>query len=173
MQGVKNVMTFELRPMTETDARLLCDWRYPAPYERYGWPAWERMAQEGRKFADPEIRAAQYLSVYRETDEFAAYVQLFPLDRAIRIGLGLRPDLCGAGLGADVVRLAVGEARRRQPDAEIDLEVETWNRRAIKAYEKAEFAAEDEYDILGPQGTVRVLCMVWRPAKAIEASTME
>ncbi|MBW5448669.1 GNAT family N-acetyltransferase [Cohnella sp. CFH 77786] len=156
-------MTFQLRPMTENDARRICEWRYPAPYERYNWPDWERMIREGREFADPDIRSSQYRSVYRGANEFAAYIQLFPLDRAIRIGLGLRPDLCGAGLGAEVVRLAVREAIRRRPEAEIDLEVETWNLRAIKAYEKAGFAAEDEYGKPAAVGIVQVLCMVWRP----------
>ncbi|WP_123042753.1 GNAT family N-acetyltransferase [Cohnella candidum] len=158
-------MNFQLRPMTEEDARQLCEWRYPAPYDRYGWPSWEQMVRDGREFADPEIRASQYVSAIRESGEMAAYVQFFPLDRAVRIGLGLRPDLCGAGLGLGLVRSAVQEAKRRYPDHEIDLEVETWNRRAIKTYERAGFAVEDEYDRPSPNGIVRVLCMVWLPAR--------
>lgn len=152
----------QLRPMTESDARTLCDWRYPPPYDVYRWPAWEQMAAEGREFADREIRAAQYRSVVDENGDLAAYVQLFPLDRAIRLGLGLRPDLCGIGLGKDVVLLAAREARRLRPEAEIDLEVETWNSRAIKVYEKAGFIAADEYEKLASHGIVRVLCMTWR-----------
>lgn len=157
-------MDFELRPMSEEDGRRICEWRYPPPYDRYRWPAWDVMEREGREFADASIRAAQYLSIYERGGGLAAYVQLFPLDRTTRIGLGLRPDLCGNGLGKEVVRMAVDEARRRRPEAEIDLEVETWNVRAVKAYEKAGFVAEDEYGKRAAHGIVRVLCMVWRPA---------
>ena len=157
-------MDFRLCPMTEQDGSRISEWRYPPPYDRYRWPPWERMRQEEREFGDPAIRAAQYLSVRGEHDgELAAYVQLFPLDRAIRIGLGLRPDLCGLGLGRDVVRLAVQEARKRRPDAEIDLEVEAWNRRAVKVYEKASFVLSDTYERMSEHGIVHILCMVWRP----------
>lgn len=149
--------------MTEEDGSRICEWRYPPPYDRYRWLPWERMRREEREFGDPAVRAAQYLSVRSLLDgELAAYVQLFPLDRAIRIGLGLRPDLCGLGLGRDVVRLAVLEALRRKPDAEIDLEVEAWNGRAVRAYEKAGFVLSDTYERMAEHGIVHILCMVWR-----------
>ncbi|WP_276357875.1 GNAT family N-acetyltransferase [Cohnella caldifontis] len=155
-------MPFTLRPMTEEDARRLCEWRYPEPYDRYRWPAWEEMAKEGREFADPDIRAKQYVSFADAKGELAGYAQLFPLDRAVRLGIGLRPDLCGLGLGPEAILLAAREARRRRPDADIDLEVETWNERAVKAYKKAGFVVEDEYGKRAEHGIVRVLCMVWR-----------
>lgn len=157
------MVSMELRPMTEEDARCICEWRYPSPYDRYRWPKWDQMVREEKEFADPGIRATQYLSVCGPDGRLAAYVQLFPLDRTTRIGLGLRPDLCGRGLGGEVIRLAVQESLRRRPDAEIDLEVETWNLRAIKAYEKAGFVAADAYSKRASHGIVHVLCMEWRP----------
>jgi len=158
-------VNFRLCAMTESDGSRVCEWKYPPPYDRYCWPAWEHVLREAREFGDPDIRAAQYLSVRSEPgDELAAYVQLFPLDRAIRIGLGLRPDLCGLGYGASIIRLAAEEARRRRPDAEIDLEVEAWNRRAIKAYEKAEFSVQDRYQRRAEHGIVHIVCMVWQPS---------
>jgi RimJ/RimL family protein N-acetyltransferase len=155
-------MPFHLRPMTEEDARRVCGWRYPEPYHVYRWPEWEEMVREGREFADPAIRAEQYVTLTEPGGELAGYAQLFPLDRAVRIGIGLRPDLCGLGLGREAILLAAEEARRRRPDAEIDLEVETWNRRAVNAYAKAGFVVEDEYERRAEHGIVRILCMVWR-----------
>jgi RimJ/RimL family protein N-acetyltransferase len=156
----KNAMIFHISPMTEQDARLICDWRYPPPYDCYRWPPWPQMQREKREFADPDIRADQYLSIREADGTLAAYVQLFPLDRAVRIGLGLRPDLCGHGFGGEVIRLAITEARRRRPRAEIDLEVETWNQRAIRAYQKAGFVMQDQYERRAEHGIVHVLCMV-------------
>ena len=88
----------QLHPMTEKEAQAVTEWRYPPPYDVYRWPAWDDMQREEREFADPDIRAAQYLSVRdSQSQSLIGYMQLFPLDRAIRIGIGLRPDLCDQG----------------------------------------------------------------------------
>lgn len=157
----------QLHPMTEKDAQTVTEWRYPPPYDVYRWPAWEDMLRDGSEFADPEIREAQYLTVRDSRDRsLVGYVQLFPLDRAVRIGIGLRPDLCDQGLGTPIIKLAIEEAARRQPGAEIDLEVEQWNKRAIRAYEKAGFAITDEYTRRATHGPVRLYCMVWHNARS-------
>lgn len=89
------------------------------------------------------------------------YAQLFPLDRAVRLGIGLRPDLCDRGLGPALIRLAAAEARAARPDAaEIDLEVEQWNERAVRAYEKAGFRITDSYERRASHGLVALHCMV-------------
>ena len=152
----------QLGKMTEQEAKAVTEWHYPPPYDVYRWPAWSDMLRDGRELADPDIRAAQYLSVRDSRNEsLIGYVQLFPLDRAVRIGIGLRPDLCDQGLGTPIIKLAVEEASRRQPGAEIDLEVEEWNKRAIRAYEKAGFAIADEYTRRATHGPVQLYCMVW------------
>lgn len=156
--------------MTEEDGQAVCGWIYPAPYDRYRWPSWETMKRQGKEFGDTDIRKAQYLSARNERGELVGYVQLFKLDRTIRIGLGLRPDCCGKGLGTIVTRMAVEEAKLRQPEAEVDLEVEQWNRRAIRAYEKAGFVVTDEYERKAAHGIVSVYCMVWQPNAALTKS---
>lgn len=157
--------TFILDKMTEEDGQAVCDWRYPAPYERYRWPSWETMVNDNREFADPQTRQAQYMAVRNEHHQLIGYVQFFSLDRTIRIGLGLRPDCCDRGFGPVVIAKAVEEAKLRQPGAEIDLEVEQWNRRAIRAYQKAGFVITDQYERKAMHGTVFVFCMVWQPSK--------
>jgi len=151
-----------LEPMTEEDGRAVCLWRYPEPYHLFRWPSWDDMSRQGKEFADPATRESQYMSVRRGDDgEFVGYVQLFPLDRAIRIGMGLRPDCCDRGWGTELTKMVVREAMLRRPGAEIDLEVEKWNVRAIRTYEKAGFAVADRYDRRATHGIVSVLCMVW------------
>lgn len=160
-------------PMTEQDAQAVTEWRYPPPYDIYRWPDWEEMLRDDREFTDPAVREAQYLSVRDEDDADApllGYVQLFALDRAIRIGIGLRPDACGRGLGTSIVKLAVEEAARRMPGAEIDLEVEHWNKRAIRAYERAGFAIADVYTRRATHGVVNLYCMVWNGDGISEAT---
>lgn len=161
-------MNPHLHPMTEQEARTVSEWRYPPPYDVYRWPAWADMLRDGREFADADIRREQYIAVRdadnAANDELIGYVQLFPLDRAIRVGIGLRPDLCDKGLGPAIIKLAVAEAARRKPGAEIDLEVEQWNKRAIRAYEKAGFKVTDQYSRRATHGIVYIYCMVWQQA---------
>lgn len=151
---------FRIGPMSEEDAEEICSWRYPAPYENYRWPAWETMKAEEREFGDPRIREAQYAAARDPAGRLIGYAQFFPLVGVIRLGVGLHPDCCDLGWGPAFIRAVAEEAARRAPRAEIDLEVETWNKRAIRAYEKAGFAASDRYDRKTAHGVVSILCMV-------------
>lgn len=154
---------FRIGPMSEEDGARICDWRYPPPYDNYRWPAWERMKAEEREFGDPDIRARQYVSVRDADGELIGYAQFFPMEGVVRLGMGLRPDCCSLGWGQAFASAIAREAVRRAPQAEIDLEVETWNARAIRAYEKAGFAATDRYDRRSSHGIVSILCMVYAP----------
>lgn len=159
--SVNAVPSLRLEPMTEQDGRAICDWRYPEPYHLFRWPAWEDMVKQEKEFGDPLIRDRQYLAA-RKDGQLVGYVQLFPMERTVRIGMGLRPDCCDRGWGTHLTRLVIQEASRRQPSAEVDLEVEKWNRRAIRTYEKAGFVVADQYDRRAVHGIVSVYCMVHR-----------
>jgi ribosomal-protein-alanine N-acetyltransferase len=158
---MERVPALRLDSMTEEDGRMICEWRYLAPYDLYRWPPWETMVTQGREFGDENIRQSQYMSVRGEQGQLVGYVQFFEMDRTLRLGMGLRPDCCDLGWGATLTRMAVQEARRRQPGAEVDLEVEQWNKRAIRVYEKAGFVITDEYERRASHGSVSVFCMVW------------
>ena len=52
-------------------------------------------------------------------------------------------------------------AMERHPDKEVDLEVLTWNQRAIKTYEKVGFHITDTYSRRTPDGMKPFYCMVY------------
>ena len=93
----------------------------------------------------------------------SGFVQFFPIVGVTRLGLGLRPDLCGkgGGIGTQFVQLLVQEAQRRTPRQEIDLEVLVWNERAIQTYERAGFTITDTYEKWTPTGMADFHCMVY------------
>lgn len=153
-----------MAPMTDIHAAELCAWRYDAPYDVYNWPAWEDMKKDGIEFGDPVLRDNQYAAVLGPGGPLIGFAQFFPLGPSVmRLGLGLRPDLCGQGLGRLLVRTVAEEALRRSPGAEVDLEVLAWNERAIRTYEKAGFRMEDTYMRPTKDGLQECHCMVFYP----------
>ncbi|WP_172257595.1 GNAT family N-acetyltransferase [Saccharibacillus deserti] len=152
---------FEIHPMTEREAESVCGWQYEFPYDIYGWMPWEEVKQLGIEFGDPELREQQYVTVY-QSEVLCGFAQLFPLGGTTRLGIGMRPDLCGRGTGPEFVRAVTAEALRRIPGQEIDLEVLTWNQRAIKAYCKAGFHITDLYERMTPGGMKPFYCMVYQ-----------
>ncbi|HZG76605.1 MAG TPA: GNAT family N-acetyltransferase [Paenibacillus sp.] len=160
---------YRLAPMTERDAAAICEWRYPAPYDIYNWPPWEQAVREGRDFADPVVRERQYRSVWRE-DRLCGFAQWFPLAAEvgpplIRLGLGLRPEDCGAGAGAAFAAFLARETASRHPGRLVDLEVAKDNVRARNAYEKAGFREADEYELPVPgKGSIAVVNMIYLPS---------
>lgn len=152
-------------PMERAHAEQICSWLYEPPYNIYSWLKWEHMEELGVEFGDPGVRARQYVSVINEAGELTGFAQLFPMVGVTRLGIGMRPDCCGKGIGASFVQAIVKEAQRRYPDHEIDLEVLTWNTRAIRAYQKAGFVITDEYEQQTPEGLKSFYCMVYNKPK--------
>lgn len=157
-----NRSSFRLVTMTLAHCRTICEWRYQPPYHIYEWKAWEQVAETGYEFGDADIRDAQYASVVDENDALIGFAQFFPMEGVTRLGLGMRPDLCGQGFGPSFVGAIAREACRRKPDDEIDLEVLVWNERARIAYERAGFEVADQYERLTPRGAAEFYCMVYR-----------
>lgn len=142
-QGVE-ALRFALRPMSEEDVQAIVEWRYEGPYAFYNWAS------------DPDD-LEEFLQTWRETyyavlDEEEALVGFFTFgtdarvpggaydDReAIDIGLGLRPDLTGQGLGLEFVLAGLAFAGSAFHPARFRLTVATFNRRAIRVYERAGF----------------------------------
>jgi ribosomal-protein-alanine N-acetyltransferase len=159
------LVAMAIGPLQPEHASEICGWTYAAPYDLYNWPTWEAMQKDGIEFGDPVLRDAQYAAVLGENRQLIGFAQFFPLAGVTRLGLGLRPDLCGQGLGVQLACLVAMEARRRSPDNEIDLEVLTWNKRAIRAYEKAGFRITDTYARRTPSGYADFFCMVHEPSE--------
>ena len=106
-------------PMTQVEAEVIAGWHYPGEYAFYD-ADW---IPEGMgELLDPAQRGDQYHSAWNAEGELDGFAQLSPLEGgATEIGLGLRPDLTGRGLGQVFT------------DAVIDLA------RAIRVYERCGF----------------------------------
>ena len=131
--------------MNNEQARAVVAWRYEAPYDFYD------MAHDSEGLEEllgpPELRRGYYAVLSgKELVGFFCYGpggQLsgfdYPDDGSVDVGLGLRPDLTGKGLGLEFIRAGLAFARRRFSPAGLRLIVAIFNERAISVYEHAGF----------------------------------
>lgn len=159
---IDRTFSFRVIPMEESHAAEICNWKYKPPYNIYGWLPWEQMKELQVEFGDPELRKQQYVSVLDGQGDLTGFAQYFPMLGVTRLGIGMKPELCGQGRGRDFVSAIVKEGLHRAPGQEVDLEVLTWNNRAIRAYQKAGFTITDLYERRTPSGMKPFYCMVYR-----------
>ena len=133
---------FRFTQMTQKEAEAVAAWHYPEPYFFYDWTA---DADDLRELLEPELRGEAYWAVRDEADELVGYFSLKPKGDAVEVGLGLRPDLTGQGLGAAFLAAGLDFARGRFSPERFTLAVATFNERAIKVYERAGFARDRVY----------------------------
>ena len=137
-------MRFSLRRIREYDAREISRWRYPEPYSTY----------DGNPSSVPTLMDPRYAyhAVLDEQDALVGYfcfgadatvpagrrLGLYD-DTALDVGLGMRPDLTGRGLGPEFVRAGLRFAAETYSPPAFRLTVAAFNQRAASAYETVGF----------------------------------
>ncbi len=137
-------MRYRLRPMTGAHARAVAAWRYDGPYAFYNLDP-EAVAE----LLNP---AAPYVAVLDTDDTLAGFFGFGPGgqvpgghrvglygDDALDVGLGLRPELTGRGLGRRFVAAGLAYGEERFAPRAFRLTVAGFNRRAIVLYERLGF----------------------------------
>ena len=133
---------FTFASLSQEEAEAIAGWHYPDPYSFYDWSADVDDLQE---LLDPALRGDAYWAVSDDEGELVGHFSFKPKGGAVEIGLGLRPDLTGRGLGADFLAAGLGFARTRFAPERFTLAVATFNERAIKVYERAGFERDRVY----------------------------
>lgn len=134
-------------PVTQSDAAAMLDWQYERPYDIYNMPS-----------TDPDERAAAmaYLLDLRHyfhrisspDGEFVAFCS-FGRDaqvpggnydeQALDIGLGVRPELTGQGVGSTVITAVLKFAHKRFQPYRYRVTIAAFNRRAQRVWERQGF----------------------------------
>jgi [ribosomal protein S18]-alanine N-acetyltransferase len=141
-------MQFSFTPMNETDARAIQTWRYDEPYTIYSYTPSEDGLAEMLDSRSP------YYAVRSEQGELAGFFcfgtsaqvwhnevpSVYSEDQTIDVGLGMRPDLTGKGLGLAFVKAGLAFASEQFAPRHFRLFVLAFNERAIRVYERAGFA---------------------------------
>jgi [ribosomal protein S18]-alanine N-acetyltransferase len=137
------VIRFRFRELTQADAEAIAAWRYPGEYSFYDWTA---DAADLAELLDPAARREAYHAVDDPEGELVGYFSYKPAESGtIVIGLGLRPDHTGRGLGQEFIEAGLECGRAHYAPEEFSLAVATFNRRAITVYERTGFAPVRTY----------------------------
>ena len=153
-------MQFTFTLMEEADVRVIQAWRYEGDYAIYSWNA------DGDDPSEMLDRRSPYYAARDEHGELVGYFcfgtaaaimgndepDIYGEDRSVLVGLGLRPDLTGKGLGLAFVQAGLAFGKERYAPTAFRLFVMTFNQRAIRVYERTGFERVGVVMQPNPQG---------------------
>jgi RimJ/RimL family protein N-acetyltransferase len=166
-----NSTMYRYARMTEEAARIVNAWTYPQPYDFYN------MGGEDEGIA--ELLNGEYYSVREANDQIAGFIcsghsaripgayeaGIYNDPGYLDVGLGLRPDLTGKGLGSDYVKQAVEFLGKELGKSKFRLAVAAFNERAIRTYEKVGFLRGEQ--VHSPVSGVQVPFVVMRLTESV------
>lgn len=153
---------FHLHPFTQEDAAAVAGWKYEGIYAFYDTDTYE---EDLALLLDPKNWKDMYYAVKDARDRLVGFFEFKRDGDTVEIGLGLRPDLTGQGIGLSFVQAGLAFARARYAPTTFRLSVATFNQRAITVYERAGFRPTRTYQHVTSLGAYEFLEMV-RPADA-------
>lgn len=131
--------SLRFRRLTVREAVAAARWRYPGDYAMYNLGMIPLAI--GAFMSRPAFGAARITcyAIGTPSDPLIGVFSLIWRGTDVEIGIGLRPDVNGHGLGLAAMRLGMAEARERYAPKTFSLNVATFNRRAVTVYERAGF----------------------------------
>ena len=116
---------------SDEDAQEIARWRYTPPYD------FDHSVSDPDDLAelrDARRRGNDYFSGFDEKGTLVGFFQFKRNGKAVEVGLRLRPDLTGKGLGRGFLLAGLDYARWSFSPDNFRLAVATFNERAIKVY---------------------------------------
>jgi len=138
-------MDLRLEILTEDHAKQICCWKYEEIYSIYNYLDWDALNQQRWGITIEEKRKNEFTAVIDESNNLCGYIRFIEKKDFVLVGLGLKPSLCGQGLGDMLMELLKNECKNRYDNKKIALEVRSFNKRAIKCYKKSGFEITDVY----------------------------
>lgn len=160
-------MTLNIKQMNYDNAKLISKWIYQEPYSIYSMGESyncinELLNGDYYSVSDDENNLIGYYCFGESAQvpagkQFGAYGDKDTID----IGLGIKPNLCGKGLGFNFLCNGLDFARKKLSTQRFRLTVATFNKRAIKVYEKAGFKKTNSFERISEIGRIDFLVMTY------------
>ena len=158
-------MNYTINEMQRNNAIDISKWSYEEPYDFYNGGKSEEFIQE--------LLEGSFYSVIDENDKtvglycfgkvaqipFENQDQIYEDMSFLDIGLGMRPDLCGKGKGYNFFIQGLEFAQDKFSVKKFRLTVASFNKRAIKLYEKIGFKKIGKFEKKNKDGSITFLVM--------------
>ncbi len=130
-------VTFAFQPLSQDNALVIANrWKYDGVYSFYDMTA---DLEDYEEFIDEGLRNANDHYQAMADGALAGFFCVIQDGPAIEIGLGLRPDLCGKGVGKGFVDQAVSFIDGHYQFDKLVMHVAVFNQRAVKVYRSCGF----------------------------------
>ena len=146
---------FKFRPINRHDVRVITGWRYEPPYDFYhmNHPPTEEDVTEflDPKFAFYTVNGEEGLT----TVAFCSFGSDGQVDGGdynlpcLDIGMGVRPDLTGKGLGSELVSAVCDFATKKFSPLALRVTIAEFNVRALRVWQKAGFREASRFTATG------------------------
>ncbi len=123
--------------MSGQDAVAIAQWHYSEPYTFYDLKSDRNDYEEFLNLA--KWKRDSKFSVIDDHGELVGLFEFSYQNDVVDIGLGVRPDLTGRGIGLSFFLAGLKFASEKFSPKRFKLSVAAFNTRAIKVYEKAGF----------------------------------
>ncbi|MGB7606619.1 MAG: GNAT family N-acetyltransferase [Lutisporaceae bacterium] len=159
-------MALIIRRMSNDEAKQVSKWIYEPPYSIY--------SMDESDDSINELLNGYYFSVLDEANNLVGYYcfgesaqvpagnqfGVYNSAEMTDIGLGIKPDLCGQGLGLRFLSSGLDFARDTLSAKGFRLTVATFNKRAIKTYERVGFKKVNSFKRASVNGNLEFWVMV-------------
>ena len=125
---------------TEEEKYMITAWKYEGDYAIYNEEPYEEHKKKKFGFADSKNN---FYSFY-DGEKLVGFINLQEEETEVFFGIGVNPECCGQGYGQQMTRTACEISSKLFPGKPVYLEVRTWNKRAVRCYEKAGFSIVGE-----------------------------
>lgn len=159
-------MELNIKQMNYNEAKQISKWIYKEPFSIYSMDESDSCINEllnGYYFSvsDKENNLIGYYC-FGESAQVPAGNQfgVYDCKDITDIGLGIKPNLCGQGLGFDFFNSGLDFARNKLSAKVFRLTVATFNKRAIKVYQRLGFQKIDSFESISDNGKIEFGVMI-------------
>jgi ribosomal-protein-alanine N-acetyltransferase len=138
-------MNYKIRAMSLSDAQAIADWQYEGIYSFYDTKADK---QDYEELMNPATWGIKYYSAKNDQGTLVGYYIFTKKEEYIEMGLAMSPEQVGKGEGAKFILAGLEFIMNRYPERKIILSVASFNKRAIKVYERVGFKYKDNYFLI-------------------------
>ena len=156
-------MKLRFYPLDKSAAREIVRWRYAPPYDIYN-------IEDSNESINYALKSENNFYAIRDENTGLVGFCSFGKDGqvpggnyvepALDIGMGIRPDLTGQGVGNDLVAAVLNFAQKTFSSEQFRVTIATFNQRARRVWEKNGFRSTQKFvDINNNREFVVMICL--------------